>query len=48
MWEAWFVACDEADPKAIEQDRDPAELTAFPFDLSQCARPETCRLAATP
>jgi hypothetical protein len=46
MWEAWLMACDDADPKAIEQERDPAELPDFTFDPDKCACPETCRLSA--
>ena len=46
MWDAWFAQCEDADPRSIEQDRDPEALTNVAFDPEDCARPETCRLAA--
>jgi hypothetical protein len=45
-WAVWFQACEEADPKAIDEDRDPAELEHFAFDPMLCQRPAMCPLYA--
>jgi len=45
MWSDWFVACEEADPASLDEDRDPKEIDDFPFEISECVRPETCHLA---
>lgn len=43
-WNEWFMACEDTDPKAIEEDRDPAPLRQWPFNPLACERPDLCQL----
>lgn len=43
-WHDWFSACDAQDPSAIEEDRDPVEITDFPFAIADCQQKEKCSL----
>ncbi len=43
-WNDWFQACDETDPDALAQDRDPTPLVNWPFDPVGCERPDICPL----
>jgi hypothetical protein len=43
-WEEWFAACEDTDPNAIEEDRDPLPLLEWPFNPLACERPDICRL----
>jgi hypothetical protein len=45
-WEEWFMACDDTDPKAIDEGRDPKPLEQWPFNPLGCERPDVCRLYA--
>jgi hypothetical protein len=41
-WSEWFQACEDTDPNAIDEDRDPAPLSEWPFDPLGCERPDIC------
>jgi hypothetical protein len=43
MWAEWFQGCEDADPDAIVEDRDPILLLEWPFNPLGCERPDTCR-----
>lgn len=43
-WEDWFMASDDRDPTAIDEERDPKPLSRFPFDPKNCADPERCAM----
>ena len=43
-WGDWFQACEDTDPNAIDEGRDPAPLLEWPFDPSGCERPDICPL----
>lgn len=43
-WAEWFQGCEDADPKCIDEDRDPLLLTAWPFNPLACERPDICKL----
>lgn len=42
MWDEWFQACDDTDPDAIAEERDPKPLLEWPFNPLACERPDTC------
>lgn len=43
-WEDWFMACNDTDPEAIEEERDPKPLEQWPFNPLGCERPDICPL----
>src|SRR3546814_12819143 len=43
-WAEWFEACEDTDPDALDEERDPVPLTNFPFQPSECRKPESCAL----
>ena len=43
-WDEWFQACEDTDPEAIMDERDPAPLTSWPFNPLACERPDICPL----
>ncbi len=45
-WHDWFQACDDTDPKALAEERDPSPLVEWPFDPLGCERPDVCPLYA--
>lgn len=42
MWAEWFDACEDTDPRAIDEGREPAPLLEWPFNPLGCERPDTC------
>ncbi len=45
-WNDWFDACTDADPSSIDEERDPALITNFPFQTIRCRKPDHCPLHA--
>ena len=43
-WCAWSTACEDTDPDAAAEQRDPKELCDFPFDPKDCECPKGCAL----
>jgi hypothetical protein len=43
-WNEWFAACEDTDPTAAEEERDPDPLAAWPFSPLACERPDICPL----
>ena len=45
-WEDWFMACDNADPAAIKEERDPIHIIGQRVKRSECVHKESCPLYA--
>ena len=43
-WADWFNASEDADPSAIDEERDPVGLEDFTFQAAECARPDVCTI----